>query len=56
MLYGPENFNYLRQSQCYTVNGVDDAKEFADTRVIFSLSLSLSLFCTQYLHFSNRTL
>ena len=44
MLYGPENFNYLRQSQCYTVNGVDDAKEFADTRVIFlSLSLSLSL-------------
>jgi len=32
MLYGPENFNYLRQSQCYTVNGIDDPKEFADTK------------------------
>jgi myosin heavy subunit len=32
-LYAPENFNYLNQSACYTVDGIDDIKEFADTRV-----------------------
>ncbi|KAL6061526.1 Unconventional myosin-Ie [Balamuthia mandrillaris] len=31
-LYSPEHFWYLCQSQCYTVDGIDDAKEFADTR------------------------
>jgi myosin-1 len=31
-LYAPENFNYLNQSACYTVDGIDDIKEFADTR------------------------
>lgn len=32
MLYGPENFYYLKQSQCYTVDGTDDVKEFGETR------------------------
>jgi len=32
MLYGPENFHNLNQSQCYVVDGTDDVKEFADTR------------------------
>jgi len=31
-LYTPDNFFYLNQSGCYTVDGVDDIKEFADTR------------------------
>ncbi len=31
-LYAPENFNYLSQSACYVVDGIDDIKEFADTR------------------------
>ena len=29
-LYSPENFHYVNQSQCYTVDGVDDTKEFQD--------------------------
>lgn len=32
-LFTPDNFHYLNQSQCYTVDGIDDVKEFADTRV-----------------------
>eukprot|EP00003_Mantamonas_plastica_P033766 TRINITY_DN989_c1_g1_i3.p1 TRINITY_DN989_c1_g1~~TRINITY_DN989_c1_g1_i3.p1 ORF type:complete len:1045 (-),score=440.19 TRINITY_DN989_c1_g1_i3:1406-4540(-) len=31
-LYGAENYYYLAQSGCDTVPGIDDVKEFADTR------------------------
>eukprot|EP00004_Rigifila_ramosa_P020324 TRINITY_DN526_c0_g1_i1.p1 TRINITY_DN526_c0_g1~~TRINITY_DN526_c0_g1_i1.p1 ORF type:complete len:1124 (-),score=315.94 TRINITY_DN526_c0_g1_i1:62-3412(-) len=31
-LYGPEHFGYLNQSQCYTVDGIDDREEFQATR------------------------
>lgn len=36
-LYEPKYFGYLAQSECYTVERVDDAKEFADTRVRIGL-------------------
>jgi len=31
-LYAPEHFYYLNQSQCYTADGIDDIKEYRDTR------------------------
>ena len=31
-LYSPDNFQYLNQSRCYTVDGMDDVKEYGDMR------------------------
>ncbi len=40
-LYSADNFNYLNQSGCYTVDGINDAKEFADTRVCSDFTQSI---------------
>eukprot|EP01097_Dermamoeba_algensis_P012068 TRINITY_DN966_c0_g1_i1.p1 TRINITY_DN966_c0_g1~~TRINITY_DN966_c0_g1_i1.p1 ORF type:complete len:1106 (+),score=323.31 TRINITY_DN966_c0_g1_i1:51-3368(+) len=31
-LWAPENYTYLYESQCYTIEGVDDRKEFQDVK------------------------
>ena len=37
----PEDFLYLSQSGCYTVEGIDDAEEFKDTLVRLGSNLSI---------------
>eukprot|EP01080_Neovahlkampfia_damariscottae_P010518 gene10518-3040_t len=33
----PSDFHYLNQTECYTVNGIDDSKEFKDTKDAMNL-------------------